>query len=83
MRVLEMVLMAATRVTDDDVGEKFLVELQKGRAVLIDGGEPEEITTQRIQTHLTQVDQTTSISSLKNVKDIVGVDVLKQITFTS
>ena len=83
MRVLEMMLMATTRVADDDVSEKFLVELQKGRAVLIDGGEPEEITTQRVQTHLAQVDQTTSISGLENVEDIVGVDVLKQITLTS
>lgn len=78
-----MMLMATTRVADDDVCEKFFVELQKSRAVLVDSSEPEEITTQRVQTHLTQVDQTTRISGLENVQHIVGVDVLKQITLTS
>lgn len=78
-----MVLMATTRVADDDVGEEFLVELQKGRAVLIDSGHPEKVTTQRVETHLAQVDQATGISSLEDVEDIVGIDVLKQITLTS
>ena len=83
MRVLEMVLMATARVADDDVSEEFLVELQKGRAVLIDSGQPEKVATQRVQTHLAQVDQTTGISSLEDVEDVVGVDVLKQITLTA
>jgi len=83
MVLLLVVVMTTTRVHDDNVGKELFVKLQKDRTIVFDCCEPEKVTTKRVKTHLTQVNETTSICCLEDMKNVVGVDVFKEISLTT